>query len=71
MRVVRIILAALDLITIAGALDGISTTSLRAAVLVLVAVVGAVLVFVAAVFAVALFDQRKPPYLGPEPGGGR
>jgi hypothetical protein len=62
MRPLRVLLVALDLVTIAGALDGIGTASLRAAVLILVAVVGAVLVFVAAVLAVAVLDQRKPPY---------
>jgi hypothetical protein len=61
-RVVRIILAALDLVTIAGALDGIGAASLRATVLILVAVVGAVLVFVAAVFTVGILSQRQPPY---------
>jgi hypothetical protein len=62
MRIVRVILAALDLATVAGALDGIGAASLRAAVLVLVALVGLVLVFVAAVLAVAVVDQRRPPY---------
>jgi hypothetical protein len=61
-RLVRVLLAALDLATIAGALDGIAPGSARALVLVLVAVVGAVLLFVAAVFTVALLDQRQPPY---------
>jgi hypothetical protein len=61
-RVVRALLAALDLATIAGALEGIAPGSARALVLVLVAVVGAVLVFVAAVFTVALLAQRQPPY---------
>jgi hypothetical protein len=66
MRVVRILLAALDLISVAGALEGIAPGSARGLVLVLVAIVGAVLVFVAAVFAVAVLDQRRPPYsMGP------
>ncbi len=54
MRLLRIILAALDLVTIAGALEGIAPGSARGLVLVCVAVVGAVLVFVAAVLAVGL-----------------
>jgi hypothetical protein len=61
-KVLRVILAALDLVTIAGALEGIGAASLRAAVLVLVAVVGAILVFIAAVLAVAVLGQRQPPY---------
>jgi len=61
-RVLRVLLAALDLVTIAGALDGIGTDSPRAAVLALVAVVGAVLVFVAAVLAAGVLAQRQPPY---------
>jgi hypothetical protein len=61
-RIVRILLAAIDLVTIAGALDGIDVASARAAVLVLVAVVGAVLVFIAAVFTVGILSQRQPPY---------
>jgi hypothetical protein len=61
-RVVRIILAALDLVTVVGALDGISPGSARAVVLILVTVVGAVLLFVAACFAVALRGQLRPPY---------
>ena len=56
------ILVALDLVTVAGALDGIGAASLRAAVLVLVAVVGAVLVFVAAVLTAGVLAQRQPPY---------
>jgi hypothetical protein len=63
MRVVRVLLAALDLVTVAGALEGIAPGSARGLALVLVAILGAVLVFVAAVFAVAVLDQRKPPYL--------
>jgi hypothetical protein len=62
-KVVRVLLAALDLVAVAGALEGIHPGSARGLVLVLVAVVGAVLVFVAAVLAVAVLDQRKPPYL--------
>jgi hypothetical protein len=61
-RVLRVLLVALDLVTIAGALDGIGAASLRAAVLVLVAVVGAVLVFVAAVLTAGVLAQRQPPY---------
>ena len=62
MKVLRVILAALDLATVAGALEGIAPGSARGLTLVLVAVVGAVLVFVAAVFAVAALGQREPPY---------
>jgi hypothetical protein len=62
MRLVRVLLAALDLVTITGALDGIAPGSARALVLVLVAVVGAVLVFVAVVLAAGLLAQRQPPY---------
>jgi hypothetical protein len=61
-KLVRILLAALDLATIAGALEGIAPGSARALVLVLVAVVGAVLVFVAAVLAAGIMAQRQPPY---------
>jgi hypothetical protein len=62
MRVLRVLLAALDLVTFAGALEGISPGSARGLVLVLVAVVGAVLVFVAVVLAAGLLAQRQPPY---------
>jgi hypothetical protein len=61
-RVLRVLLAALDLVTIAGALEGIGTASLRAAVLVLVAILGMVLVFVAAVLTAGVLAQRQPPY---------
>ena len=50
-RVLRVILAVLDLVTVAGALEGIAPGSARGLAVVLVAVVGAVLVFIAAVFA--------------------
>jgi hypothetical protein len=61
-KVVRVLLAALDLVSVAGALEGIHPWSARGLILAIVAMVGAVLVFVAAVLAVALLDQRKPPY---------
>jgi hypothetical protein len=61
-RVLRVLLAALDLVTIAGALEGIAPGSARGLVLILVAVVGAVLVFVAAVLAAGILAQRQPPY---------
>jgi hypothetical protein len=61
-RVLRIIFAALDLVTVAGALEGIAPGSARGLVLVLVAIVGAVLLFVAAMFAAGLLAQRRPPY---------
>jgi hypothetical protein len=61
-KVLRVLLVALDLATVAGALEGIAPGSARGLVLVLVAVVGAVLVFVAAVLTVAVLDQRQPPY---------
>jgi hypothetical protein len=61
-RLVRILLAALDLATVAGALEGIAPGSARGLTLALVAVLGAVLLFAAAVFAVALWHQRQPPY---------
>ena len=62
MKVVRILLAALDLVSVAGALEGIAPGSARGLVLVVVAMVGLVLVFVAALVVVALLDQRRPPY---------
>jgi hypothetical protein len=62
MRVVRVLLAALDLVSVAGALEGIAPGSARGLVLVVVALVGLVLVFFAAVVVVALADQRRPPY---------
>jgi hypothetical protein len=62
MRTLRVLLAALDLVTVAGALEGIATGSARGLVLIAVAMLGAVLIFVAALFVVALLDQRKPPY---------
>jgi len=62
MRVLRVLLATLDLVTVAGALEGISPGSARGLVLVLVAVVGAVLVFVAVVLAAGLLAQRQPPF---------
>jgi hypothetical protein len=55
-----VVLAALDLVTVAGALEGIAPGS--ALVLLLVAVVGAVLVFVVVVVAAGLLAQREPPY---------
>jgi hypothetical protein len=61
-KVVRVLLAALDLVTVAGALEGIAPGSARGLVLIVVAMLGALVVFVAAVFAVALLDQRRPPY---------
>jgi hypothetical protein len=61
-RLVRVLLIALDLVTITGALEGIAPGSARALVLVVVAVVGTVLVFVAAVLAAGLLAQRQPPY---------
>jgi hypothetical protein len=62
MRLLRILMFALDLVTIAGALEGIAPGSARGLVLALVAVVGAVVVFMAAVFAVGILAQREPPY---------
>lgn len=62
MRVIRVLLAALDLVTVAGALEGIAPGSARGLVLVVVAVLGAVLVFVAAVLTVGVLAQRQPPY---------
>ena len=62
MKILRILSVALDLISVAGALEGIAPGSARGLVLVCVAIVGAVLVFMAAVLAVALLDQRRPPY---------
>jgi hypothetical protein len=61
-RVIRVLLAALDLVTVAGALEGIAPGSARGLVLVVVAVLGAVLVFVAAVLTVGVLAQRQPPY---------
>jgi hypothetical protein len=61
-RVLRILFAALDLVTVAGALEGIAPGSARSLVLVLVAIVGAVVLFMAACLAVALRDQLRPPY---------
>lgn len=62
MKVVRVLLAALDLVSVAGALEGIAPGSARGLVLALVAIVGAVVLFMAAVFAVALLGQREPPF---------
>jgi hypothetical protein len=61
-RVLRVLLAALDLATVAGALEGIGAASLRTAILVLVALVGMVIVFVAAVLTAGVLAQRQPPY---------
>jgi hypothetical protein len=61
-RIVRVLLAALDLVTIAGALEGIATGSARGLVLVVVAMVGAVLLFLAALVVAGLLAQREPPY---------
>ena len=61
-RVVRVVLVALDLVSVAGALDGIAPDSARAVVLVLVAVVGAVLLVVAAMFLAGLLANRRPPF---------
>jgi hypothetical protein len=61
-RLLRILVAALDLFTIAGALEGIAPGSARFLVLVVVAMVGAVLLFLAALVVVGLLAQRQPPY---------
>jgi hypothetical protein len=61
-RLVRAVLVALDLVSVAGALQGIAPGSARALVLVLVAVLGLVLVTVAAILAAGLLAQRQPPY---------
>jgi hypothetical protein len=61
-RLVRVLLAGLDLLTIAGALEAISPGSARGLVLILVAVVGLVLVAVAAMLTTGLLAQRQSPY---------
>jgi hypothetical protein len=61
-RIVRLLLAALDLVTVAGALEAISPGTARELVLVTVAVVGLVLLFLAAVILAGLLAQRQPPY---------
>jgi hypothetical protein len=61
-RLVRVLLAALDLVTVAGALEGIAPGSARGLVLVAIAVVGLVLMFVAVVVLAGLLAQRQPPY---------
>jgi hypothetical protein len=61
-RIVRVLLAALDLVTVAGALEGIHPGSARGLVLVVVAMVGAVILFQAAVVLSGLLAQRQPPY---------
>jgi hypothetical protein len=61
-RLVRVLLAALDLVTVAGALEGISPGSARGLVLAVVALVGLVLLFVAAVLVAGLLAQRQPPF---------
>ena len=62
MRLLRLLLAALDVISIGRSLEGIAPGSARGLTLALVAIVGAVLLFIAAVFLVALRDQLRPPY---------
>jgi hypothetical protein len=61
-RIVRVLLAALDLVTIAGALEAISPGSARGLVLLLVAALGLVLLFLAALVVAGLLAQRQPPY---------
>jgi hypothetical protein len=61
-RVLRVVLAALDAVTIAGALEGIAPGSARGLVLLAVAVVGLVLLAVAAMLAAGILAQRQPPY---------
>jgi hypothetical protein len=61
-KIVRVLLAALDLVTVAGALEGINPGSARGLVLVAVAMVGAVLLFLAALIVAGLLAQRQPPY---------
>jgi hypothetical protein len=61
-RVLRLLLAALDLVSVAGALEGIAPGSARGLTLAVVAVLGLVLVAVAIMFLVALRDQLRPPY---------
>ena len=60
MRLLRVVLAALDAVAVAGALEGIAPGSARG--LVAVAVVGLVLVAVAAVLAAGILAQRQPPF---------
>ena len=62
MRLVRVLLAAFDLITVAGALEGIAPGSTRGLVLIVVAMVGAVLLFLAALVVAGLLAQHQPPY---------
>jgi hypothetical protein len=61
-RIVRVLLAALDLVTVAGALEGIAPGSARGLVLLLVAALGLVLLFLAALVVAGLLAQRQPPY---------
>jgi hypothetical protein len=61
-RIIRTLFLALDLVTVAGALEGIAPGSARGLVLALVVIVSAVVLFMAAVFALAMLDQRRPPY---------
>jgi hypothetical protein len=63
-RLLRVVLAALDAVTVAGALEGIAPGSARGLVLVAVAVavVGLALVAVAAVLAAGILAQRQPPF---------
>lgn len=60
--VVRSLLVALDLVSIAGQLDGVNGGSARGLILILVSVLGLVLVTVAVVAAGIVRDQLRPPY---------
>jgi hypothetical protein len=59
---VRSLLVALDLVFIAGQLDGVNGGSARGLILILVSVLGLVLVTVAVVAAGIVRDQLRPPY---------
>jgi hypothetical protein len=59
---VRSLLVALDLVSIAGQLDGVNGGSARGLILILVSVLGLVLVTVAVVAAGIVRDQLRPPY---------
>jgi hypothetical protein len=59
---VRSLLVALDLVSIAGQLDGVNGGSARGLILILVSVLGLVLVTVAVVAAGTVRDQLRPPY---------
>jgi hypothetical protein len=72
MRLLRAVLAAFDLAALVNLLTGPGPVvdQLRALAVALLFLAAVVVLFVVVVLGVALLDQRRPPYLGPDPDSG-